>query len=228
MSTKNLYQKLLEVRKQVQYIKKSADGYKFKYASEGDILSAIRPMMDEQGVWLEMEMLSMKEVECQSIVQGKVVTSQGLRVEFEFKWVNCEKPEEVIVKHMAVQDAETCIKTIGSLYTYANRYFLYKFFSVATDKDDPDAVENKQKKIVSAYEEPKVEERITEEEALNLEALLLDLDDDQFCKGLKQYLAKKLELKIAFSDWRALPRERYSECFGWIKTKLKDKEAAQA
>lgn len=154
----NLYQKLVEIRKEIVYAQKTSKGYDFQYANESQILGAIRPKMDELGVFLEMEMVHLEDVTCTTYtkLKGKFVI-EGLRATFEFKWVNADKPEETIIKKIIVQEEESDIKCVGSLMTYAHRYFLYKFFSVPTDKDDPDAFEKSQKRLFAKNEETEVE-----------------------------------------------------------------------
>ncbi len=153
-ASKNLYQKLIEVRKAVKYIQKTAEGFKFKYADEGSLLGAIRDEMDNQGVFLEIEMISLEECECVNISDAKgIVRVPGLRAEFEFKWTDCDNPNDTIIKHVKVQHAESVIKTVGSLLTYANKYFLYKFFQVATGKLDPDSFDNNLDRIIDGNDE---------------------------------------------------------------------------
>ena len=147
-NARNLYQRLVEVRKSVKYIQKNADGYKFKYATEGQILAALREAMDNESVFLEMEMVSLEPVECHVILDKQVRPVPGLKGVFEFIWTNADSPQEQIKRKVIVQDSESVIKTCGGLMTYANKYFLYKFFSVPTDKLDPDAFSNGLDKIV--------------------------------------------------------------------------------
>lgn len=150
----NLYQKLIEVRKEIRYIKKSAQGYKFNYATEGQLLAAIRDKMDEMSVFLEIEMLKLEPIECFILKDKQEFKLNGLKAEFEFKWTDAENPTDFIIKKMIVQDVESSIKTVGGLLTYANRYFLYKFFAVATDQADPDAFENNLGRIVDTWNPP--------------------------------------------------------------------------
>jgi hypothetical protein len=156
----NLYQKIVEIRRTVQYIKKDAEAYKFVYATESALLGRIREKMDELGVILETDMLDIKDVcfveesqtKTSSASDGTASTVEQAReykgpkaieVNFEFTWVNAENPEERISKNMLLRSDKSDAQSIGSLMTYGHRYFLYKNLSVATDKDDPDAFEKK-------------------------------------------------------------------------------------
>jgi len=140
---KNIFQKLLEVRKTVPYIQKGAKSFGYNYTKESQILGAIREKMDEEGVWLDMEMLNTEDVSISvySPKDKKYYSVAGIRIFFEFTWTNCEDPTDKIVRHKFVQDAGSDVKTIGSLETYANKYFLLKFFSIPNDNADPDQFE---------------------------------------------------------------------------------------
>ena len=63
-----------------------------------------------------------------------------------FKWINAENPEETLTVKWYGQGVDTSgEKGVGKAYTYAEKYFLLKFFNIPTDKDDPDLFEQKQK-----------------------------------------------------------------------------------
>ena len=55
-----------------------------------------------------------------------------------FTWVDVESGE-TLVCHWASSGQNGWDKGLGSALTYGERYFLLKFFHVATDKDDVDA-----------------------------------------------------------------------------------------
>ena len=61
-----------------------------------------------------------------------------------YVWVNAEKPDDRIeVPWQLFGQQDDPSKAFGSALTYSERYFLLKFFSIATDDDDPDAKQNK-------------------------------------------------------------------------------------
>ncbi len=123
----NIYQKLVEVRKNVEYVQKSSKGFNFKYADDTSILSLIRPAMDEHGLILEFEM-----------EKPELINEKATQVGFVFTWINAENPEERIEKKIYLQTNVADPQKMGSLMTYANRYFLYRYFSVPTAEMDLD------------------------------------------------------------------------------------------
>ena len=66
--------------------------------------------------------------------------------DMEYIWINNENPEDRVVVYWSMvgqqSDASQCL---GSGLTYSMRYFLLKYFNVATPDDDPDAWRSKQK-----------------------------------------------------------------------------------
>ena len=152
----NLYQKLVEIRKSVEYLKKESTGHRYNYTKESQVITALRPKMDEQNVFLEVGML-----EPQWHEDG---TTRLVSIGFEFIWVNADNPEEKITKYLYLQDAAGDPKKIGGLSTYALRYHLCKFFQIATDDLDLDAF---QTEVMSA--KTTSQPRITEEQVAELE-----------------------------------------------------------
>ena len=58
-----------------------------------------------------------------------------------FRWVNDENPEDHILVTWPIGNNSTDMaQSEGGALTYGTRYFLLKFFNVATSKDDPDAL----------------------------------------------------------------------------------------
>ena len=56
-----------------------------------------------------------------------------------FTWIDAESGEKLPVKFGA-NGMNNWDKGLGSALTYAERYFLLKFFHIATDEDDVDAL----------------------------------------------------------------------------------------
>lgn len=140
----NLHQKLVEIRKEAQYLQKDTEGYGYNYVSGSRVLETLRPKMDELGVIIYPEI--------QETTTKKVVTqtNKGERevwvVEGKMNYIlqNADEPNEKIKVpfHLnGLQDSPD--KALGTALTYSERYFLLKFFNIATDKDDPDARKDK-------------------------------------------------------------------------------------
>ncbi|EQM28648.1 ERF family protein [Bacillus sp. FSL W8-0445] len=157
----NIYQKLVEVRKAVPYLKKSNQGHQYNYTGSSQVVGAIREKIDELGLLL-----------IPAIVDKKVTAEKnGNRITYfteldiEYTWVNAEKPDETIKTTFYAQGIDIGgEKGVGKALTYAEKYFLLKQFNVPTDQDDPDAFQQK-------VESSKPPEMITQEQKDEIQSL---------------------------------------------------------
>lgn len=134
----NIYQKLIEVRKGVVSLSKDSEGYKFKYTSSSQVLKSLRSAMDEQGL-----LLIPRVTEHVMHPKGGDRSEHLTELAMEFTWINAENPEEKVVCPWYGQGLDTGERGVGKALTYSEKYFLLKFFNIATDEDDPDAFQDK-------------------------------------------------------------------------------------
>lgn len=142
----NLHEKLVEIRKEIPYLKKDTEGHNYNYVSGSSLISAIRGKMDELGVLLIPQVANTE----------KIVQDKKAIVSFDMNmvWINAEKPEEKIEVSFAGFGCQSDIsKAFGSALTYSERYFLLKFFNVATDNDDPDAFQERTNRVPNELEQ---------------------------------------------------------------------------
>lgn len=132
-----IYKKLLNIQTKLKGLSKDQKSYGYDYVSGSKLLSFIRPLMDEEGLILKQEVLSIENVR-QDYQTSKGGKSEILsKVMMRFTWIDCETGEkdENLFGANGQNDWE---KGLGSALTYAERYFLLKFFHIATDEDDID------------------------------------------------------------------------------------------
>lgn len=148
----NIWQKLAIIRKQVEVIRKNKDGYGYKYVSEDEILAKVSVLMDKLSLSLFPEIVpETTEVSPYSYTKMKKGVEEKaydiiVSSEMKFSWVNNDNPEErVTVPWVLVGQQADAAQAFGSGLTYANRYFLLKFFNIATPDADPDNFRTKQK-----------------------------------------------------------------------------------
>ncbi|MDX8367838.1 ERF family protein [Cytobacillus sp. IB215665] len=138
----NIYQKLVEVRKKVPYLQKESQGHQYKYVGSSDVLGAIRSELDAQGLLLLVAIKDHKVTT--SGEDGKTLT-YFTELDLLYTWVNAENPEEKIEIPFYAQGIDRAgEKGVGKSLTYGEKYFLLKFFNIATDNVDPDAFQEKQ------------------------------------------------------------------------------------
>lgn len=137
---KNIYQKLLVIQQTVGGLGKDKTGPNghYKYVTGDKVLGEIKPLMNELGLILMQETLSIENTRQDYVLgNGKVKQEIHSKVMMRFTWVDCETSERVECLWGA-NGQNDWDKGVGSAYTYGERYFLLKFFHIATDEDDID------------------------------------------------------------------------------------------
>lgn len=138
----NIYQKLVEVRKKVEFLKKEA-GTQYKYVSSSKVLMSIRQYLDEYNLLLIPECCNSEITSYEKDKDGKVIVTYFTKAQMTMTWVNCDKSEEKISVKWEGHGVDIAgEKGIGKAYTYAEKYFLLKQFNIPTDKLDPDVIAN--------------------------------------------------------------------------------------
>ena len=140
----NLAQKLLEIQKVVRGLAKDKDGASYSYVSGSKALGVIRPEMDKQGVLLVPEVIDSSFTRMDYEIAGKKPGEPGrpkteifVWLKMRFTWVDAESGERMECLWCS-SGQNGFDKSLGSALTYGERYFLLKWFHIATDYDDVD------------------------------------------------------------------------------------------
>ena len=169
----NLYQKLAKIRKQVEVIRKNKKGFNYSYVSDDEILARVSVFLDKYGIslipnvsmgTLKVEPYTYKKtkVSKQGEIYEETVNEVLVSADMTWTWVNNNKPEERInVDWVLVGQRADASQALGSALTYTNRYFLLKFFNIATPDNDPDNFRGKQREAEAA------EDRAIADEIIN-------------------------------------------------------------
>jgi hypothetical protein len=144
----SIYKKLLNIQQKINGLSKDTKSNTYQYVSGSKVLENIKPMMNELGLLLKQEVLSIQNTR-QDYKTGigtnyeKPKSEILSKVMMRFTWIDCETGEkdENLFGANGQNDWE---KGLGSALTYAERYFLLKYFHIATDEDDIDN-ENRKK-----------------------------------------------------------------------------------
>lgn len=181
----NIYQKLAKIRKQVEVIQKNKSGFNYKYVSEDEILARVSGLMDKYSLSLipsvvpeSMQVVPYSTKKTKTTKSGEFYEENVNEVltsaDMTFAWVNNDKPEErIIVPWILVGHQVDGSQSFGSGLSYSMRYFLLKFFNIATPDDDPDKFRSKQKAASQA------EDKTVTAEIIN-----------SFDASVKEYLGK--------------------------------------
>ena len=173
LSELNIYQRLAKIRKVVEIIKKNKKGYGYTYVNEEMILSKITGLMDKYQISLIPEIVA-GTAKADSYQYSKTkfdktgkpyeerVPEVMVQGDMQYTWLCNDNPEDkVVVPWFMVGSQSDASQSFGSALTYSSRYFLLKYFNVATSDDDPDEYRRRQ---AEAEEE---EDRLIAEKIIN-------------------------------------------------------------
>ncbi|MEL3710581.1 ERF family protein [Staphylococcus borealis] len=148
----NLFQKIADVKANIDGFTKDTKGYNYSYVSGSQVLHRIRNKMIEHNLLLvpKTSEENYKQINVTRFNKkaGREITTSEFIVEMKltYVWINADKPEEQFeVTFYAVGQQDDVSKAHGTALTYAERYFLMKFFNIPTDEDDADAKQKQEK-----------------------------------------------------------------------------------
>jgi hypothetical protein len=139
----NLYQKLLKIQQEVIGLGKDTRSHSYQYVSGAKVIEHIKPLMNKHGLLLKQEVLNIENSRQDYLTSKGAAKSEILSsVSMKFTWIDTETGErdENMFGALGMNDWE---KGLGSALTYAERYFLLKYFHINTDEDDIDNPERK-------------------------------------------------------------------------------------
>lgn len=209
----NVYRKLLEVRKSVPYLQKTANGHQYNYVGSSAVLAAVRDKLDEQGLLLFPNVV--KRELSQSAVENKDkygnlkrTTTYFTELFIEYTWVDVETGESVTVPFYAQGIDIGGEKSVGKALTYSEKYFLLKSFNIPTDADDPDSFQQKAEQLSVNY--------INEGELMELHTLVEQLADA--CNADRSSILKRLQTDLQVKSLDKVT----TETVGMVRRALKD------
>ena len=237
-----IYKKLLSVKKKVPYLQKDGSGYQYKYATPSQVLGVFNPLLNDAGLLLKTEVLSMtservliktkedkiKATQYKPQLKDNAgnITDMGQKaekffldvyetlysLEMRFTWVDVETGDTDVNLFFA-SGLNGDEKGVGSALTYAERYFFLKYFNVPTDSDDPDSFKEK---FLSDEQKEQIEKDIQaklENDKINA------LKSTKEGKELKECKTEK-ELKDAFLKMSKENQTKFSKLVTEFKLEL--------
>lgn len=133
--TLNLYQRINEIRKKVDYIQKdksvSTGGGSYKAVTHDQVTAILREHMITFGVVCIPSLVASK-------ANDRVGDAKQFRYDatYSFDFVNCDKPEEkltIVIEAHAMDNAD---KAPGKALSYAKKYAVLKLFEIETGEDE--------------------------------------------------------------------------------------------
>jgi len=168
----NLYQKLHKIQSQVLGLGKDKDSLSYKYVTGTKVLDHIKPLMNELGIILKQEIISIDNVRQDyhtslnlnketNTWSGKPKSEILTKVMMRFTWIDVESGDKD-ENSFGANGQNDWDKGVGSALTYAERYFLLKYFHIATDEDDIDNPERKAEELKEQREQEEAQKKETE------------------------------------------------------------------
>lgn len=195
----SLVQKLAGIRKMVEVIRKNKSGYNYKYVSEDEILARVTAGMDKYHVLLypgivpqTAEVSPYNYTKVKNTKDGKKIEESVnevlVKADMTFTWINLDRPEDtLVVPWVIVGQQGDASQAVGSGLSYLHRYFLLKFFQIATPDDDPDNWRSK--KLQAAEEEERaVVTAIIDEIDERVSNYLSSIQDEEALKAARSKL----------------------------------------
>jgi hypothetical protein len=153
--------------------------------------------MNEYGIILKQEVIDIENTR-QDYVTAKGVSKTEIltKASMKFTWVDCETGDKD-ENYFAANGQNDFEKGLGSALTYAERYFLLKYFHISTDEDDIDNPNRKPEVVVKTQQTtpPKPSTKAT---ISNIEAVknMMEKDKDATIKLLKdKYIVTPEQMK---------------------------------
>lgn len=152
-----LYKKLHQIQSQIVGLGKDKAANSYKYVTGDKVLEHVKPLMNSLGLILKQEIISIENSRQDYRVGISTTTPEGRpkseilsKVMMRFTWVDTETGEcdENLFGANGQNDWD---KGVGSALTYGERYFLLKYFHIATDEDDIDNPDRKKADEIPAF-----------------------------------------------------------------------------
>ena len=146
----SIYTKLHKIQSAILGLGKDKKGNNYEYVTGNKVLSEIKPLMNDLGLLLKQEVISIDNVRQDYATRNGNKSEINSKVMMRFTWIDIETGEkdENLFGANGQNDWD---KGVGSALTYGERYFLLKFFHIATDEDDIDNPDRKKEET----EQPK-------------------------------------------------------------------------
>lgn len=143
----NLYQRINEIRKKVDYIQKdkavsTGSSGSYKAVTHDAVTGILRQHLNEFGVICIPVLVASKANENGLKADGTRSNQFRYDATYSFDFVNCDNPEEkltIIIEAHAMDNAD---KAPGKALSYAKKYAVLKLFEIETGEDEESRYQN--------------------------------------------------------------------------------------
>ena len=153
----NLFQRMNEVRRKVDYIKRGKEVQGYKAVTHDQVTALTRDFMVEFGILVFPSLVSAQ------MVETKGMTSKGNPIYlydavFSFEFVNCDDPtDRYLVEKVPAHANDTGDKAPGKALSYAKKALMLKVFEIETGENDESRylTDDEKEEIKKEAEKPK-------------------------------------------------------------------------
>lgn len=136
----NLYQRINEVRKSIEYIKKdksvSTGGGSYKAVTHDQVTAMVRDHMVKHGIIcypvLIASVMNPKEVNAAM----EVAKQARYEATYDFIFVNADEPSETLTIRIESHAMDSADKAPGKALSYAKKYAVLKLFEIETGDEE--------------------------------------------------------------------------------------------
>lgn len=203
---KSLYQKLLEIQKQINGLGKDKAAFGYKYVTGDKVLEHLKPLMNDLGLLLKQEVISIENTRQDYKTKNGETSEINSKVMMRFTWVDTdtgEKDENLF----GANGQNAWDKGVGSALTYGERYFLLKYFHIATDEDD---IDNPQRKAPEVKAKPATDAQLAKIKELINDDLITPAEEEAAHKRLNTVLTEDAAIK-AIAYYSGLIKQRQEQ-----------------
>lgn len=144
----NIFEKLSAISLEISNVEKNLSvgvgKSSYKAVGEADVLAAVRPAESKFRVYsypVDRKIIESGTIESTNY-NGEVKKQIFERIEVTYRFVNMDKPDEVVDIKSYGDGIDTGDKSVGKAMTYADKYALLKAYKIITG-EDPDQEESK-------------------------------------------------------------------------------------
>lgn len=141
MSEANLFQRINEVRKSIEYIQKdknvsTGSSGSYKAVSHDQVTGMVRDHMVKQGIVSYPVLVESLMNPPLMNVDGTQAKQMRYEATYDFFFVNIDKPEDKLTIRIQAHAMDNADKAPGKALSYAKKYAILKLFEIETGEDE--------------------------------------------------------------------------------------------
>ncbi|MCG7985026.1 MAG: ERF family protein [Candidatus Thiodiazotropha lotti] len=175
----NIYQRINEVRKEVEYIQKDKEVQGYKAVTHDMVTARVRDSLIKHGVTIVPSVFSSDVIEAKTAGGKPKIRYQ---VKYEMAIVNVDNPSDQFIMIIEAHADDQGDKAPGKALSYAKKYAILKLFDLETGEDDESRVGD-ERRGYTANQKLTFDNLIKDNDSLALRVLELTVDEDVM-KGL--------------------------------------------